>query len=115
MSTNELNENTEQPDFFRDIPVPYAVFQLIYDEGRKKVVNTRYTYVNEAYCEMEGHGWEELIGRHFLDISLLPAGPGGEQDGPDLPVFEGSKPLAGFHGGTGSREGLRRLCLHEFR
>ena len=68
MSTNELNENTEQPDFFRDIPVPYAVFQLIYDEGRKKVVNTRYTYVNEAYCEMEGHGWEELIGRHFLDI-----------------------------------------------
>jgi len=67
MEADNVQQNTAQPDFFRDIPVPYAVFRLIYDSTRTEVLNTRYTYVNEAYCQMAGHSMEELIGHYFLD------------------------------------------------
>lgn len=36
-------------DTYKDIPVPYAIFKIIYaDDGN--VANTQYVYVNEAYC-----------------------------------------------------------------
>ncbi|MGO5202802.1 diguanylate cyclase domain-containing protein [Bilifractor sp. LCP21S3_F8] len=54
-------------DLDQDIPVPFAVFTLIYDTAAT-VVNTRYLYVNEAYCRMAGFRRENLIGRNFLDI-----------------------------------------------
>lgn len=54
-------------DLDQDIPVPFAVFTLIYDTAAT-VVNTRYLYVNDAYCRMAGFRRENLIGRNFLDI-----------------------------------------------
>lgn len=62
------NGSQTLPDMFRDIPVPYAIFQLIYDGSHSKVVDTRYQYVNEAYCQMSGFSVDKLIGRRFLDI-----------------------------------------------
>lgn len=55
-------------DLDQDIPVPFAVFSLIYDTSGNTVVNTRYLYVNDAYCRMAGFRRENLIGRNFLDI-----------------------------------------------
>lgn len=40
-------------DTYKDIPVPYAIFKIIYaDDGN--VANTQYVYVNEAYCQTAG-------------------------------------------------------------
>lgn len=68
-----IEQNTIMPDLYKDIPVPYAVFQPIYDASRIHVVNARYVYVNEAYCQMAGYSREELMGHCFLDIY-----PGGD-------------------------------------
>lgn len=65
----DTNPQHLQPlDPFEDIPVPYAVFQLIYDAAHSLVVNTRYLYVNRAYCRMAGSSSKTLIGRNFLDF-----------------------------------------------
>lgn len=54
-------------DTYKDIPVPYAIFKIIYaDDGN--VANTQYVYVNEAYCRTAGIRREDLIGRYFLDV-----------------------------------------------
>lgn len=54
-------------DAYKDIPVPYAVFKIIYaDDG--SVANTQYVYVNDAYCRTAGIRQEEFIGRYFLDV-----------------------------------------------
>lgn len=37
-------------DTYKDIPVPYAIFKIIYAEDGN-VANTQYVYVNEAYCQ----------------------------------------------------------------
>ena len=68
MTEAKQEQNDDQPDFYKDIPVPFAVFQLIYDSSHTRVVNTRYKYVNEVYCRIAGFSWEELIGRYFLDL-----------------------------------------------
>lgn len=65
--------NSARPDLFKDIPVPYAVFKPIYDSSHIRVVNARYIFVNEAYCQMAGYSREELTGHYFLDIY-----PGGD-------------------------------------
>lgn len=68
-----IEQNTIMPDLYKDIPVPYAVFQPIYDAPHTRIVNARYVYVNEAYCQMAGYSREELMGHCFLDIY-----PGGD-------------------------------------
>lgn len=76
-------------DTYKDIPVPYAIFKIIYaDDGN--VANTQYVYVNEAYCQTAGIRREDLIGRYFLDVygegerrwlALLPGGGHHREDG----------------------------------
>lgn len=68
MATKVTKQNSARPDLFKDIPVPYAVFQPIYDSSHIRVVNARYIFVNEAYCQMAGYSREELTGHYFLDI-----------------------------------------------
>lgn len=54
--TAEKIQNQDQPfDLFSDIPVPFAVFRLIFDGSHSRVVNTRYLFVNDAYCRMAGY------------------------------------------------------------
>lgn len=48
-----MNRDEKPMDFYRDIPVPFAVFEVIFDSGLQ-VKDTRYIYVNEAYCRMAG-------------------------------------------------------------
>lgn len=68
MTAENKQKDLSQMTLFEDIPVPYAVFQLLYDASHSRVVNTRYVIVNEAYCNMAGYPREELIGRDFLDL-----------------------------------------------
>ena len=71
--TEEKIQNHDQPfDLFSDIPAPFAVFRLIFDCSHSRVVNTRYVFVNDAYCQLAGYQKEELIGHDFLE--LYPSG-----------------------------------------
>ena len=65
--SNDRNTDA-QLAYLDDIPVAYAIFQLIYDEPHTHVVNTRYVYVNKAYCTMSGYSRDMLINRCFLDL-----------------------------------------------
>ncbi len=62
-----MNRDEKPMDFYRDIPVPFAVFEVIFDSGLQ-VKDTRYIYVNEAYCRMAGIDKEALIGRRFMEV-----------------------------------------------
>lgn len=68
MATDRILQHSQPLDPFDDIPVAYAVFQLIFDAAHSQVVNTRYVYVNRAYCRMAGCAREDLVGRNFLDL-----------------------------------------------
>lgn len=62
-----MHEPLFTPDPFRDIPVAYAVYQVLMDEDRTRCVDTRYVYVNECYCTMAGKSQDELLGHSFMD------------------------------------------------
>jgi diguanylate cyclase (GGDEF)-like protein len=62
------NDDPTKLRLLDDIPVPYAVFRALFDSSRHRVVNTRYLYVNDAYCRMAGRQREELIDREFLEL-----------------------------------------------
>jgi hypothetical protein len=73
--TSDMIENySMQLRLLEDIPAPYAVFRVLFDSTRKRVVNTRYVYVSDAYCQLAEHLREELIGHDFLE--LYPSGHG---------------------------------------
>ena len=56
------------PDVYSDVPVAYAVFDLIFAEDGKTVQDTKYVFVNKIYCEMVGKTEEELLGNSFRSI-----------------------------------------------
>lgn len=62
-----MREPLFTPDPLHDIPVAYAVFRVLMDEGRTRCIDTRYVYVNEAYCSMTGKTRDELLGHSFND------------------------------------------------
>lgn len=72
MTAEKIQNQGEPFDMFADIPVPFAIFRLIFDSSHNRVVNTRYVFVNDAYCRMAGHQKEELIDHDFLE--LYPSG-----------------------------------------
>ena len=61
-------ENLWMPDIYHDVPVAYAVFDLIFAEDGKTVRDTKYVFVNKIYCEMVGKTEEELVGNSFRSI-----------------------------------------------
>ena len=56
------------PDVYSDVPVAYAVFDLIFAEDGKTVQDTKYVFANKIYCEMVGKTEEELLGNSFRSI-----------------------------------------------
>ena len=68
MMAEKIQKNLAEPDFYKDIPVPFVVFRPVYDASYSKVVNALYLYVNHAYCQMAGYSREEQIDHSFLDI-----------------------------------------------
>lgn len=56
------------PDVYSDVPVAYAVFDLIFAEDGKTVQDTKYVFVNKIYCEMVGKTEEELLGNSSRSI-----------------------------------------------
>lgn len=63
-----MKEDKFIPDLDMNVPVAYAVFEVVMDEDNQKAVDTIYVYVNKAYCEMVGRRKEELIGRSFRSV-----------------------------------------------
>lgn len=61
-------ENNWMPDVYSDVPVAYAVFDLIFAEDGKTVQDTKYVFANKIYCEMVGKTEEELVGNSFRSI-----------------------------------------------
>ena len=56
-----------KPDLTQDIPVAYAVFEPIWDDEKKQVLDTRYVFVNEKYCKLAGAKREDLVGKLFTE------------------------------------------------
>lgn len=60
------------PDYalggFGDVPVAYAVFRVILDDAREKVIDMLYAYANEIYEEWLGVKEEDLVGHSFLKV-----------------------------------------------
>ena len=54
---------------YGDVPVAYAVFRMIYDEGTKRAVDAEYVYANRLYRDWGGFTEGNLIGKRFLDIA----------------------------------------------
>lgn len=57
-----------QIDSFTEIPVPYAVFELIYNATGDLVTDTRYLFVNDKYCRAAGRQREDLVGKTYLQV-----------------------------------------------
>ena len=71
MASGEIQHNCIRLRLSEDIPAPYAVFRVLFDSSRSRVVNTRYIYVNDAYCNIAGLQREELIDHEFLELYSL--------------------------------------------
>ena len=71
MVSGEIQHNCIRLRLSEDIPAPYAVFRVLFDSSRSRVVNTRYIYVNDAYCNIAGLQREELIDHEFLELYSL--------------------------------------------
>ena len=59
-------EKSWEPDIYKDVPVAYAVYRLIFAEDGKTVEDAEYVYVNKIYCEMVGLEKADLLGKRFL-------------------------------------------------
>lgn len=68
MTKDKIQNSGLRFDPCEAIPVPYAVFRLLYNTDHSQVVNTQYVYVNQAYCQMAGYDKEDLIGHCFLEL-----------------------------------------------
>ena len=53
---------------YGDVPVSYAVFRVILNEDRTRVVDSEYVFANDMYCEMCGVSQREIMGRSFLEV-----------------------------------------------
>lgn len=61
-------EKSWEPDIYKDVPVAYAVYKLIFAEDGRTVEDAEYVYVNRIYCEIGGVKREELLGKRFLSF-----------------------------------------------
>ncbi|MDO4807100.1 MAG: EAL domain-containing protein [Coriobacteriales bacterium] len=52
---------------FGDVPVAYAIFRVILDDARERVVDSVFAYANKIYLEGLGAKEEELVGHSFLE------------------------------------------------
>ncbi|SKB92301.1 diguanylate cyclase (GGDEF) domain-containing protein [Lachnospiraceae bacterium] len=50
---------------YYNLPIAVAVFRLIFDEERKKVIDGEFVYVNDRYCKAVNKKESELIGSRF--------------------------------------------------
>ena len=50
---------------YGDVPVAYAVFRAVFEEGSDQVIDAEYVYANPMYCETIGHERDDLIGHSF--------------------------------------------------
>ncbi|MGO2795826.1 MAG: GGDEF domain-containing protein [Lactobacillus delbrueckii] len=53
-------------DQYRDMPLPFIIAAPVYQE--KRVVDIQYIYVNQAYAEIMGQGWEKLLGNRMSNF-----------------------------------------------
>ena len=54
---------------YGDVPVAYAVFRMLYDEGTRQAVDAEYVYANNLYREWGGFPEANLIGKRFLEVA----------------------------------------------
>ncbi|MCR4834578.1 MAG: PAS domain-containing protein, partial [Butyrivibrio sp.] len=60
--------NTEVlPDIYSDLPLPYVVLKPVMDETGDTVLDMRFLFVNQKYCELTGIAKKDLLGRGYLE------------------------------------------------
>lgn len=57
-----------QVDDFNEIPLPYAVFEIILSDDGSRVLNSRYAFVNARYCQMAGMRRADILGKTYKEV-----------------------------------------------
>lgn len=68
LETEGVQLNIYSPDIFLDIPVPYVIYEICLNENKTKVIDTRYYFVNKAYCKLVGKEKDQLVGKNFREV-----------------------------------------------
>lgn len=53
---------------YEDIPVPFALFRVVFNDAHDAVTDTEYVYANRLYCQMGHIPWEDMAGRTFREV-----------------------------------------------
>ncbi len=57
---------------YRNLPVPFAVIKLIFDEKTQKPVDFEYVFINDEYCKFLKKSKDEVEGKRYFDVFLNP-------------------------------------------
>lgn len=53
---------------YEDLPVPFALFRVVFNDAHDAVIDAEYVYINQLYCQMGDVRREDLVGRTFLQV-----------------------------------------------
>ena len=57
-----------KPNFLYDIPLAYAVYKLIYNENKTKVIDCEFSYVNDFFPKSFNLSTEDIIGKKVTEV-----------------------------------------------
>lgn len=59
------------PNFYNDIPLPYAVFEVLLNSKKNEVKDAIFVFVNDSFAKAVKMDSKDIIGKSFLDIFKL--------------------------------------------
>lgn len=60
--------NTEiLPSIYSDLPLPYVVLKPVIDEQDESIIDMKFLFVNQKYCEITGISKKDLLGRGYME------------------------------------------------
>lgn len=63
-----VSNNTEiLPSIYSDLPLPYVVLKPVIDEQDESVIDMKFLFVNQKYCELTGISRKDLLGRGYME------------------------------------------------
>ncbi|MCR5349679.1 MAG: EAL domain-containing protein [Acholeplasmatales bacterium] len=64
-----LKNNRLSKKYEHVFSVPFAVFKVITNDDNTKVIDTKYVYANEVYCDSINKSLSDIVDRRFLDVT----------------------------------------------
>ncbi|MBQ1604552.1 MAG: EAL domain-containing protein, partial [Lachnospiraceae bacterium] len=71
-----LVEDVVEFDFYNDVPLPFAIMRLCYEDDEKDAINRpldlSFVYVNSRFCELSGYNAAEIINKRYTEVFKNP-------------------------------------------